>query len=409
MKRIMTTTLLVLAMAAGSGAGEIVTVDGVTHVRNGAEPSGGVETMELRELWRAGGEDDDVFFGLITQVVVGDDGRIYLLDTQLSEVRVYSPDGENLGTLSREGDGPGEVRGPVDLFFTPEGNLGLMQTFPGKIVIIDTAGDPVDTYTPGGNEPAAGGFLVLQDAMSYGDDYLMCGISISQTEPMKQTRTSFLSAFDAEGNETVKYLEKVDHWDLSNFTLSELDQYFVNFRRWTVGGDGRVYGAPERNDYRIHVMNPDGGKDRIIEREYAPMMRDERAMSVINNAMDAARQQFGPLEIKTEVEKTEPVFRFPLHVAQDGSLWVLPSRGALDQPEGVMCTFDVFDPEGRFAKQVQVLCEGDGEDDGFIFAGPDRVVVVTGFMDAVLAIQGGGAQDDEEEPEPMSIICYAID
>jgi hypothetical protein len=399
--------LLSMLLATAVLAGETVIEDGVTIIRNGAQPSGGVETMKLKELWRAGGEDDEVFFGLITQVVVDDAGNIYLLDTQLSEVKVYSPEGENIATLSREGDGPGEIRTPVDMFFTPEGNLGLMQTFPGKVVIIDLEGNPVGNYTPGGTDPTQGGFLVLQDAESFGDQYLVCGISIAQAQT-GQIRTSFLSAFDAEGTQQTVYLEKKDEWDFSNFSLDEKDQYFVNFRRWTVGPDGRIYGAPERNDYRVHVFNPDGTPDRIIEREYEPLERDEDGMAFINNAMAAAARQF-PFEIQTSVESTEPDFG-SMEVRGDGSLWVSTSRGVRNQDEGIISTYDVFDKEGHFTKQVKIAAQGDGAEDGLIFAGDDRVVIITGFMDAVLALQGGGgAAEEEEEPEPMEIICYAID
>lgn len=405
MKRLYLTMLLLL-IAAMANAGEIITQDGATIVRNGPSPSGGVETLQLKELWRAGGEDDEAIFGLITQVVVDEAGTIYLLDTQLSEVKVYSPDGENIATLSREGDGPGEIRTPVDMFFTPEGNLGLMQTFPGKVVIIDLEGNPVGNYTPGSADPTQGGFLVLQDAKSSGDSYIMCGISISQA-PTGQIRTSFLSAFDGEGKETIKYLEKADEWDFTNFALNEKDQYFVNFRRWALGPDGRIYGVPERNEYRIHVMNSDGTPDRIIERVYESLPRDEEGMAFINNAMAAAARQF-PFEIETGVETTEPDFS-SLLVREDGNLWVSTSRGSRDQDDGIIATYDVFDPEGHFIKQVKVAAQGDGAEDGIIFAGPDRVVIITGFLDAVLALQGGGASgEEEEEPAPMEIICYAI-
>ena len=94
-------------------AGEEVDKDGVLHVMNGAKPSEGNETVELEEVWRHGGEDDEEFFGMISQCVVGDDGTIYLLDTRMSEVPVYSPDGERLDTLSREGDGPGRDADPL--------------------------------------------------------------------------------------------------------------------------------------------------------------------------------------------------------------------------------------------------------------------------------------------------------
>ncbi len=55
-----------------------------------AEP----EIAELTELWRAGGEDDEIFFGSVAAIRSDPDGNILILDGQLSEVHVYTPDGE---------------------------------------------------------------------------------------------------------------------------------------------------------------------------------------------------------------------------------------------------------------------------------------------------------------------------
>ncbi len=48
----------VLTVAAVASA-DIADADGVPHVRNGAEPRDGVETVRLEELWRAGDNEDD--------------------------------------------------------------------------------------------------------------------------------------------------------------------------------------------------------------------------------------------------------------------------------------------------------------------------------------------------------------
>ena len=109
----------VTSVAAANDSDEVM-VDGVLHITNGASPSEGIETMHLEELWRVGGEDDDVLFGVILQVRTDEEGNIYLLDSQLAQVQVYSSDGRHLRTLSREGDGPGEVRRPTDLVLLPD-------------------------------------------------------------------------------------------------------------------------------------------------------------------------------------------------------------------------------------------------------------------------------------------------
>ena len=81
----------------------------------------GEETVGLTELWRIGGDTDDdaEFFGVLSQITTDEAGNVYLLDRQLTEVKVFSPDGEYLNTIGREGEGPGEFRRPSDLFITP--------------------------------------------------------------------------------------------------------------------------------------------------------------------------------------------------------------------------------------------------------------------------------------------------
>ena len=83
-----------LALPGTILAGEEVTVDGVIHVKNGSKPSHGKETLKLEELWRHGGEEDETFFGVVTQAMTDEKGNVYVLDNQLNEVQVYSPAGE---------------------------------------------------------------------------------------------------------------------------------------------------------------------------------------------------------------------------------------------------------------------------------------------------------------------------
>lgn len=402
--------LAVALVAVPAGAGGIVEVDGVTHVKNAATPSQGVETYELRELWRAGGEDDETFFGLITQVLTDDEGNIYLLDTQLSEVQVYSPDGEFLTTLSREGEGPGETNRPTDMLFMPDGTIGLVQSFPGKVIRIDKEGNPAGVITIGNPDPTQGGIVVLIDTQQRGGNMVAAGmlITVNQAEATR-TDNWILASFNEDGSEVARYHEIVNEWDgKKGISIVERDQYFVHFRRWALDGEGKVYAAPSRNRYAVHVWNPDGSLNRVIEREYDPWKRNAEDTKLINALMDAGARQF-PGEVDTEIEDTEPDIA-NVRVADDGSVWVLTSRGTHDQPEGVMSTYDVFDSEGHFIKQVQMACEGDGMKDGMIFSGDDRVIVVIGLMDAVLALQGGSSPDLEEgeEPPPMEVICYAV-
>ena len=388
-----------------------MTVDGTTHVKNGSVPAKGVQDLTLTEQWRAGGADDEeVFFGVITQVESDADGNLYLLDTQLSQVMVFDAEGSMTGTLSRPGEGPGEVNIPVDMCFMPDGSLGLMQTFPGKVVKVGLDDSPMGNLVPGGG-PAAGGFLLLRDINASGDHLVSCGEVIRPNEAQTgQTRTAFLAAYDDEGNKTATFLEKSREWEFAsgNFTWDETTEYFVHYRKWDAGPDGRVYAAPSRDNYEIHVWNPDGTLDRVIERDFTRWLRTDEENEQIAEGMENLKRQFGGIPVETKVSEYAEAVN-SLFVSPQGELWVLTNFGIRDLPEGVMNIYDVFDAEGHYDRQVRVLCEGNGEEDALMFTRDGRLIMVTGFMDAVTALQGGGAAaEDEEEAEPMEVICYAV-
>ena len=400
--------LALVIMALPVLAGEEVTKDGVLHIMNGAEPSGEKVTVELEEVWRHGGEDDEEFFGMISQCVVGDDGTIFLLDTRMSEVPVYAPDGERLDTLSREGDGPGETRTPSGLLFMPDGNLGLVQVFPGKVTKISTDGTPAGVLEVG--DATTGGFLQMFDCVSGGNHVIVTAEKINpENEGTAHRRINYVAAFDDEGKETIRYYENEYFLDFTNFTYDESGMNRIDFRKVAVGKDGRVYVAPERDAYQINVYTADGTLERVIEREYVHRDLDDDEFNRVKTAMEAALAQIPNAKIIPS--RTEPDIN-SLVIGTDGNLWVTNSFSGIDKPAGILTTWDVFTPDGHFFKTVSAKCEGDGENDLIIWTPDGNAVMVTGFTEAVQAMQSGGAgggdDDDEEEAEPMEIIYLRV-
>ena len=401
--------LLCLAIASVAAAGEEVTVDGVLHVKNPATLSSGVETIALQEQWRAGGEDDDeVFFGLITQVRADEAGRTYLLDTQLSEVKVFGPDGEFVTALSREGDGPGEVRTPTDLLFMPDGNLGIVQAFPGKIVKIDREGNPAGDFAPRMGEATAGGFLSIIDAKCCaGRTYLGGSYTTMREGGQGRDTQNFVGLFADDGANEVIFHESSFGMDFTNLKIREVDQYTPSRRAWAVFPDGRVVLAPERNSYVLNVYKPDGSLERVIEREFTTRPRNDLENARVDAIFEAQTRNI-PIEIDfTKAESEQDVAW--LNVDPDGFLWVAHSRSGTDQPEGVMTTYDVFDGNGHLVRQVAMACEGDPDHDALMMTGKRHAVLVHGFVDALMALQAGGALEMEEggDPEPMAVVSYS--
>jgi hypothetical protein len=73
----------VLCPTLTNAAPQIATVDGVPHISNCAKAAGDLETLHLEELWRTGGEDDDIFYG-----TGGFAGRMVRSTWRLSEMNI---------------------------------------------------------------------------------------------------------------------------------------------------------------------------------------------------------------------------------------------------------------------------------------------------------------------------------
>ncbi len=398
---------LLITTALPAFGGEEVMTDGVLHVVNGAEPANGRQTLQLEELWRVGGEDDEeTVFGIITKVLIDDDNNIYLLDAQLSEISVFSPEGELINTLGREGDGPGEFRGPTDMCFLPDGTIGVLQAFPGKIIKLNLDNTSAGTWPLG--DPTKGAFYIMRGLRSGGDLVVAGGTEqhVNQAEGIID-RETFLSSLTAEGLRDKTFSSSTLTFKFQDLKFDEKTLIDGADRRFDVGSDGRVVVAIPRNGYEVSLLAPDGTLERVFTREYEPWVRNERAAGIWQRILETVQSQQAP-NAPISWEDTEPDVEF-LRVASDGSIWVLNSRAMWTETPGAFTYYDVFSPEGHFDKQVQVECDGNPQEDILFFATDDLAFMVTGFWDAALSRFGGaGNTDDEEEAEPMSVICYRV-
>ncbi len=387
-------------------------IDGVPHVKNGSIPTGGVEALKMKELWRVGGEDDDeIIFGLTPKVCTDGQGRVYVLDSQLSQVQVFSPDGEFSHTLFREGDGPGEVRHPWDMFVLGDGRVGALQEFPGATILVDgegTSAGRIKAGNPGGE------LFSLIGCQAQGAHTFMSGLTQSSgSTPGISHRTFFLSSFGDDGQEIHRYCESKAIYDFGNFHYSEREHIPTFLFCFDVGADGRSCVAPDRDAYAIHVFDPAGRPEMVIERDYEPIDRSDQEYENLRQTFDAGLSTM-PLDYELSIERQAaaiPYFQRGLHMREDGSIWALSGRGIRDLPDDVLAVFDVFDSRGEFVKQVELRGPGNALKDGIFFAGPDRILVVKGYMESMMAHYGGGTQTTSEDPdaEPyLAVICYQL-
>jgi hypothetical protein len=357
-------------------------------------------TMNLHELWRVGGEDEDVFFGRITDVKQHPNGETYILDNQTCQVVVISPDGEYLRTLSRQGDGPGELRQPVELVFLPDDVLGVGMGFPGKLVTMDLEGIPIGTQYPIG-EPADGNIGVMISLKFAAGALVASGGRIAFSGPNDSHTLRFLAVSTPGADSHTSILEKTTPIDPTGNYFVEEDDYYID-RSWELGPDGRIYAPLKRDTYEVSVFDRNGELQFIFGRDLPQRKRTDEDKEEVGPVINTGTRG----ENWKICDRDEAVTRVMAHPS-DGTIWVLTPHGTNDQPAGILETWDVFGPAGEFLRQVTVPLGNEIRDGLCNLTSNNRLIVVRGTGSSLVAREDE-EYDDEEEIEPLEVICYEM-
>ena len=286
------------------------------------------------------------------------------------------------------------------MFLTPGGDLAVLQTAPGKLVLLTPDGDPAGDFTI---DEEDGGFRMLFGGESGGDNMVLAYVT-AKMESGKRTRISILASFEVDGTEGARYHKSESTMNFANPVVDERKGLAPT---WALGPTGNVHVIDAFGEYRINVLTPDGSPIHTVEREFEHLMRTDEEK-------EAMKKRFiirGPVDPRIVVSEYEPDVN-RLFPRRDGTLWVLTSRGMKASTENVIAVFDVFDAEGRFTHEVTLEGQGNPKEDSVFIVG-DRVFVVTQFVNAMRSAFGGddspSGDEEVEEPEPMEVICYRLD
>ena len=361
----------------------------VPRVTNPSHPAEGTRDVTLKEAWRLGAGDGEIF-GMVSSAFRDPGGNVCLIDNQTCELRIFSADGKPVRKMGRKGEGPGEVQYAGGACSLPDGGYAMVQAFPGKLILFQPDGTPAGTVVPQMAASEGQSFLVLVGARASGSNLaIACMNQIISQQTMKMRREHLLGVFDRKGALVSKLLSATDDLDLSQgikMTERGTNRYQG---RWTVAPDGTIYSAPDIYGYEIHAFDSQGREKTVFGREYQSVTRTAEEKKTIEE-LYAGFMRNAP-NVTFTVEDVHPDIQ-DVAVGPDGNLWVLTSQGKYRAPAGVMGVYDVFTPEGRFLRQVSLHGTADPTEDEVTIAG-DRVIVVRNFLSAVKAFAGSISKD----------------
>ncbi len=412
MRTVSCLALATVLLAAAAGA----TPPTPPHVSGDYASPPPVERLEPRELWRVtdGDEESGEILGEIRDAAVDAEGNTLLLDASFNTVRMYDPEGVPLGTVGRDGEGPGEFQNPENCLALPDGRVGVSQIMPGKVITMDRSGDPGESI----NMPGSESMQVLMMAETTQNGFVVCTSSMSMGDDT-MTSITRLRSLDIDGAPRTVFREQERKMEVSGGGMAMRAGDGDDFSRfWSAGWDGRVYVSPQPDAYLIEVYAPDGTLERVIDVAYESVERTAEEIAAIEEQRSGMSFNGGSLDMG-EVERylRDVAVLYP---RPDGTLWVASSRGRRERPQGAVGAFDVFDREGGFVGRVAVAADFDPDYDRFVIDG-DRLYVFKEVLATPASTPGGGGgamvirlgeprapADPDREPMPYEVVCYDL-
>lgn len=360
-------------------------------------------TLVLKELWRVGGEDSDVIFGRIVDVLQHSNGGIYVLDNQLCQVAIISEDGQQVQYISGEGDGPGELRQPMALAFLDDEVLAVGMGFPGKNVTLKLDGTPLSSLFPIG-EPAQGNIGIMMSS-KFADGILVSsgGRMVFQDQNTSYTER-FLSVGEGDLKEFNRILETRTPIDPTGQRFVETENYYIDMS-WALGSHGNIYAPMKRDAYEVSVFDKKGTLLQIFGREYSPRKRSQSEKDEVAPLINVAGRTEGR---EWEISDYDPCIARIQYNSDDQTVWVLTSNGNNDQPEGILVTYDVFSAEGEYLRQVPIPLGNEMTEGNVYLVGGGRMIVVRGTGSSFGGDTESEEGEEELEAEPQEVICYEI-
>jgi len=284
-------------------------------------------------------------FSGLTDVVVTEDGAIWVADAQTQEIRVFDSSGAHRFTVGGRGNGPGEFQSIRFLGAAPDGSVVAVDGATKRVRRFDLSGELLETttwdsatrvaplgLTPDGSlvgiEQPAWPSAVLQQGGVYEDTVrLLTWADLEEPADTVAELPGFVSVVSTEGTRRLPFS-----------TMPALG----------VGDRILVSSGPEPE---IRVMEGDSIARRIIiDREptsVASVRREYRAFVEETLDAQAARQQLDLLGHPAVPEYMSAFYQFV--VASDGGIW------AQRTPHGARedSVWDIFDSTGRLLGQAQ--------------------------------------------------------
>ncbi len=299
----------------------------------------------------SGADGTPAELGQPRSLAVDEADRIYVVDGKPASIKIFTPEGQLIRSIGRDGEGPGEFR--VGFIAVRGGRIVLHDPQLARTSVWDTAGAFIKSW---------------HSSCCYWSDI----------EVDRQGRIYVPSMSGAKPGDPARGIPYV-RWSLEG---GELDTVWVPSRNgvklWMVNQKraGKIVGTMTTTvpfqPVNTHALHPDGGvvygwtgsftivrsvtgKDslRVFGRAWTPEpVSDQRRRAELENRISGAKEAYGEENVRSafhleDVPTTLPAF-MSLRVDPAGRVWARRFAGA----DTTRTSFDIFDSTGAYLGPV---------------------------------------------------------
>ncbi len=278
--------------------------------------------------------DDGTVLGSIADVDILPDGHLLVLDAQANQLFVFSPSGELVRTIGREGEGPGEIKAANDVEVSPSGQIVLLDPGNVRVTIWSSEGELIRSQRIDS---------ILRLGLEWPHELFWSDLGpvLKVTGFRPGMPLTFLLLRDDLGGikDTISVVKASPEAPTGQFS-----PFAVNLK-------GEVLAAEGDTAYSISILDRAGeGNRRFVRDDLPAQRRTEADILRLQRSLDRI-----PIPPGVEVPKIDiPEFhhRFiarSFDVDQLGRLWTCPTT-----PDGAPSAFDLFNPDGDFLGSIPV-------------------------------------------------------
>lgn len=309
--------------------GTIEEEDGVIVVKNPKEPIYKREVFNLEEELSIGEAEgrEEYMFSQIFGIAIDEEERIYVVDYDEANVKIFDATGEHIKTFGEQGQGPGELIKPSTISITYKGEIMLEDSMPTRINFFTLDGEFIKSF------PSKDISYMPRSRMDSNGNIMRQAFFLMDENPRHE-----IMKLDSELNHI--------HTVVSipfDFVMGKPINPFAPSLWWDITKDDQIIFGYSK-DYELKIANSEGKVFKKITREYDPIEIDEETKKKFEEVYTKTMPQ-----VKLTFPKYFPPFQH-FFLDDEGRIYV---RTFEKQENSELNYYEVFDEEGRYIAKLK--------------------------------------------------------